>query len=55
ELHEGSISLKSQLGIGSEFIVSLPVRSKNNIEKYNHKREISNELSKKLEIEFSDL
>ena len=55
ELHEGSISLKSQLGIGSEFIVSLPVRSKNNIEKYSHKREISNELSKKLEIEFSDL
>ncbi|HBH0669659.1 TPA: ATP-binding protein, partial [Clostridioides difficile] len=55
ELHEGSISLKSQLGIGSEFIVSLPVRSENNIEKYNHKREISNELSKKLEIEFSDL
>ncbi len=32
ELHEGSISLKSQLGVGSEFIVSLPVRSKNNIE-----------------------
>lgn len=55
ELHDGSISLKSQLGVGSEFVVSLPVRSKNNNEKCNYKRELSNELSKKLEIEFSDL
>lgn len=55
ELHDGNISLKSQLGIGSEFIVSLPIRSKNNSEKCNYKKELSDELSKKLEIEFSDL
>lgn len=55
ELHDGSICLKSQLGIGSEFIVSLPVRRANNTEKCNYKREVSDELSKKLEIEFSDL
>ncbi|MFL8675869.1 ATP-binding protein [Clostridioides sp. GD02404] len=55
ELHDGSICLNSQLGIGSEFIVSLPIRRESNTEKCNYKREVSDELSKKLEIEFSDL
>ncbi|MFZ5353066.1 MAG: MASE3 domain-containing sensor histidine kinase [Bacillota bacterium] len=56
ELHEGSITLKSRLNEGSEFIIELPVRSVQNeasiAEMINNSKEDKIE---KIQIEFSDI
>ena len=56
ELHEGTISLKSELGIGSEFIIELPTKLEN-MEKQVKKVEshpCSNKIEK-IQVEFSDI
>jgi signal transduction histidine kinase len=53
ELHEGSITVKSQCGTGSEFIVELPVKLLNKDE--NHYEEISLSNKERINVEFSDI
>jgi PAS domain S-box-containing protein len=54
EMHKGSISLKSQLGVGSEFIIEMPVSEQS--ETGNNVVQIAQELSvERINIEFSDI
>ena len=53
KLHGGDISLKSEFGVGSEFIITLPI---NKIEEEDYSYEFANKNKiDKLEIEFSDI
>ena len=53
KLHGGDISLKSEFGVGSEFIITLPI---NKIEEEDYSYELANKNKiDKLEIEFSDI
>lgn len=58
KMHEGSITLKSKLGVGSEFIIRLPVR-KVEEEKINPQEVIIEDLQrehdKSIQLEFSDI
>jgi signal transduction histidine kinase len=56
KMHEGEITVKSQLGIGSEFIIKLPIKlmeSESNAHK--HKASDLNYNVEKTKIEFSDI
>ena len=56
EMHEGEITVRSQLGIGSEFLIKLPIKlieSKSNA--YKHKASDLNYNVENTEIEFSDI
>ena len=54
--HGGEISLKSELGKGSEFIINLPVKLVNNEYKTNDKDNITFKSStEKIKMEFSDI
>lgn len=55
EMHEGTIELLSKVGIGSEFIISLPDRV---LEEQNQEIDINNSIDQRVEkisIEFSDI
>lgn len=55
EMHEGTIELLSKVGIGSEFIISLPDRV---LKEQNQEIDISNSMDQRIErigIEFSDI
>lgn len=56
ELHEGSISVKSDYGVGSEFIINIPVKvieDKENIKEDSNKVEVDN--IERIQVEFSDI
>lgn len=53
KLHDGNIKLISDEGVGSEFIITLPIKIDYNIESEN--RLLSNKRIEQLEIEFSDI
>ena len=58
EMHEGTIRLKSKLGEGSEFIITLPVREV--VEETPKPKEallqdIQKENNKNIQLEFSDI
>jgi len=56
EMHNGKISVKSQVGIGSEFIIKLPVKPiKSEINEYNQAGNSLNDNVEKIKIEFSDI
>lgn len=53
KLHGGNISLKSEIGVGSEFIITLPI-NKINIEDESYELVKRNKIDQ-LEVEFSDI
>jgi signal transduction histidine kinase len=53
KLHGGNISLKSEIGVGSEFIITLPI-NKINIEDESYELVKRNKIEQ-LEVEFSDI
>jgi signal transduction histidine kinase len=53
ELHEGKISVVSELGKGSEFIIELPVKLTSNESTVSNGKEFSN--VERIKIEFSDI
>lgn len=53
KLHDGNIKLISDEGVGSEFIITLPIKIDSNIESEN--RLLPNRRIEQLEIEFSDI
>ncbi|GFZ32049.1 hypothetical protein CSC2_25750 [Clostridium zeae] len=53
ELHEGRISVKSELGKGSEFIIELPIKQVEKKQKASIEGSLSN--VEKIKIEFSDI
>ena len=55
DIHEGTIHVVSAVGIGSEFIIELPVRECENVivKKYDHVRK--REITEKIKVEFSDI
>lgn len=58
EMHHGSISLKSKLGEGSEFIISLPVREVSQESTGTQEGlldDIQKEYDKNIQLEFSDI
>lgn len=56
ELHEGTISLISEPGCGSEFIIELPVNiSKKNANSYETSDAVNRKNIEKMNIEFSDI
>lgn len=55
EMHNGSINVKSKLGEGSEFIVSLPDITIPNSEQALDSTNMENDYIKKINIEFSDI
>lgn len=56
KMHEGEISVISELGIGSEFIIRLPIRLiENDSNTYNHENSGINGNVEKTKIEFSDI
>ena len=58
EMHDGKITLQSKLGEGSEFIISLPVRTiteeKDSPQQYLMEN-LKNELNQNIQLEFSDI
>jgi signal transduction histidine kinase len=55
ELHKGSVSVKSTLGKGSEFIVTLPTTLSSTFTKGNCSLTNSNGSKDKINVEFSDI
>lgn len=56
EMHDGEIYVKSQIGIGSEFIIKLPVKLiKSEISEHNQAGISLNKNIEKMQIEFSDI
>lgn len=56
EMHDGEIYVNSQIGIGSEFIIKLPVKLiKSEINEYDQAGNSLNENVEKMQIEFSDI
>ena len=57
-MHDGKITLQSKLGEGSEFIISLPVRTiteeKDSPQQYLMEN-LKNELNQNIQLEFSDI
>jgi signal transduction histidine kinase len=54
ELHNGSINVSSDMGIGSEFVIQIPCN--NDYFPYNNsEKEIKEDLNKRIQIEFSDI
>lgn len=53
EMHEGIISINSELGQGSEFIIKLPARKLN--ENYIEEKYIDDSIIERISIEFSDI
>ncbi|SHJ25871.1 Signal transduction histidine kinase [Clostridium cavendishii DSM 21758] len=54
ELHKGTIAVKSEVGVGSEFIIELPVLESVEHELKNNRSHNSN-IIKNIDIEFSDI
>lgn len=54
ELHGGNIRVNSILGVGSEFIVEIPITLNENEDSYINSK-IINDIGMKMEIEFSDI
>ena len=56
EMHEGKITARSQLGIGSEFIITLPIKLvESELKENNNKARDLNYNVEKTKIEFSDI
>jgi two-component system sensor histidine kinase ChiS len=58
EMHGGTISAKSKLGEGSEFIIELPVtlvESNNDLNKYSSYEAAGSKYIERVQIEFSDI
>ena len=55
ELHDGTISLKSQVGIGTEFIIDLPIKTANCSESTDVIPYNQNTNVEQFQIEFSDI
>lgn len=56
EMHEGKITARSQLGIGSEFIITLPIKLvESELNENNNKTRDLNYNVEKTKIEFSDI
>jgi signal transduction histidine kinase len=56
EMHDGEISVKSLIEIGSEFIIKLPVKLLNSeINQFNRNGNSLNDNIEKIKIEFSDI
>jgi PAS domain S-box-containing protein len=53
EMHEGIISINSELGQGSEFIIKLPARKLN--ENYIEEKYVDDSIIERISIEFSDI
>jgi PAS domain S-box-containing protein len=53
EMHEGIISIESELGVGSEFIINLPAKKLN--EDYIEEKYIDDSIIERISIEFSDI
>lgn len=55
ELHGGTISVRSDLGKGSEFIIKLPVRLIENREAFTDNMDLGDDKVEKINVEFSDI
>ena len=55
EMHKGKISVKSEVGIGSEFIIELPITYVENSENCENESIHTRDYVEKIQIEFSDI